>query len=91
MKLLLKKICEIVIVEGDTKHNFLITKMLRKVQFHVKSKREARKAPNVPVAVKIFKIIIVVGYTRYNFLTAKMLREILFHVRSKKNAKCNCY
>ena len=87
---MLKKICEIVIVEGDTKHNFLITKMLRKVQFHVKSKREARKAPNVPVAVKIFKIIIVVGYTRYNFLTAKMLREILFHVRSKKNAKCNC-
>ena len=69
----------------------MITKMLRKVQFHVKSKREARKAPNVPVAVKIFKIIIVVGYTRYNFLTAKMLREILFHVTSKNEARKTPY
>ena len=75
MKLLLKKICEVVIVEGDTKHNFLITKMLRKVQFHVTRNNETSKTPNVTVAKKISEIVIVKGYTKYNFLTTKMLRD----------------
>ena len=72
---MLKKICEIIIVEGYTRYNFLITKMLRKVQFHVTSKNEARKTPNVTVAKKISEIVIVKGYTKYNFLTTKMLRD----------------
>jgi hypothetical protein len=70
-----KKICEIVIVEGDTEHNFLITKMLRKVQFHVTRNNETSKTPNVTVAKKISEIVIVKGYTKYNFLTTKMLRD----------------
>ena len=61
--------------------------MLREIQFHVTSKNEEGKTPNVPVAVKMFKVIIVVGYTRYNFLTTKVLREILFHVTSKNEAR----
>ena len=52
MKLLLKKICEVVIVEGGSKHNFFTTKMLREILFRVTSKNEARKTPNVIVAKK---------------------------------------
>ena len=65
--------------------------MLREIQFHVTSKNEEGKTPNVPVAVKMFKVIIVVGYARYNFLTTKVLREILFHVTSKNEARKTPY
>ena len=91
MKLLLKKICEIVIVEGGSKHNFFTTKMLREILFRVTSKNEEGKTPNETVAVKMFKVIIVVGYARYNFLTTKVLREILFHVTSKNEARKTPY
>ena len=49
--------------------------MLREILFHVTSKNEARKTPNVTVAKKISEIVIVKGYTKYNFLTTKMLRD----------------
>ena len=52
MKLLLKKICEVVIVEGGSKHNFFTIKMLREILFRVTSKNEARKTLNETVAKK---------------------------------------
>ena len=75
---MLKKICEIIIVEGYTRYNFLITKMLREIQFQVTSKNEARKTPNVTVAKKICEIVILKGDSKRNFIAAKKRRKGTF-------------